>query len=195
VHGWSGIDGRTAPMIDPGGTFVVRLTPSRAGTFIYHTHVHDYRQLSSGLYGPLVVTEPGEPSDPENDHVVVIGRRGASTASSLLEDIDSVVVNGERAPRWVWHSGRRHRIRVVNITADDVLVVSLRKGDTPVAWRLLTKDGAPAASGDAQPAIVTIAVGETYDFAVDAPAGPGRLWLEVRSTSGRWQAQGQVILK
>ena len=53
VHGWSGVDRRLAPMIEPGGTFVVRFTPPRAGTFIYHTHLHDYRQLSSGLYGPI----------------------------------------------------------------------------------------------------------------------------------------------
>ena len=61
-------------MIAPGGSFVVRLTPPRAGTFIYHTHVHDYRQLTSGLYGPLLVVEPGERWDPATDHVVVLGR-------------------------------------------------------------------------------------------------------------------------
>ena len=38
-------------MIEPGGVFVVRITPPRAGTFIYHTHLHDYRQLSSGFTG------------------------------------------------------------------------------------------------------------------------------------------------
>src|SRR5262245_61665714 len=54
VHGWSGVDGRTAPMIAPGASFVVRLAPPRTGTFIYHTHIHDYRQLSSGIYGALI---------------------------------------------------------------------------------------------------------------------------------------------
>ena len=36
------------------------LTPPRAGTFIYHTHWHDEAQLAGGLYGPLIVLEPGE---------------------------------------------------------------------------------------------------------------------------------------
>ena len=73
-------------MIVPGERFKVRITPPRTGTFIYHTHVHDFRQLSSGLYGPLVVVEPGERYDPATDHVVVLGRRNASPASAILKD-------------------------------------------------------------------------------------------------------------
>ena len=197
VHGWSGIPTRTAPIIEPGGRFVARFTPPRAGTFIYHTHLHDYRQLSSGLYGALIVTEPGHAFDPTIDHVVVLGRRQASVASSVLADADSLVVNGERTPRWTWRSGSRHRVRLVNITPDDILAVSLRKGDAPVVWRPLLKDGvATAAAADqGNPATVTIAVGETYDFEVDLPPGRGTLWLDVRSTNGKWQAQGQVLMK
>ena len=106
VHGWSGIDRRVTPMIEPGGTFVVRFTPPRAGTFIYHTHLHDYRQLSSGLYGPLIVTNAGETFDPATDHVIVLGRSGlTSDEPSVLTDPESVVMNGERAPRFVWKAG------------------------------------------------------------------------------------------
>ena len=57
VHGWSGTPGRLAPSVEPGASFVVRFTPPRAGTFIYHTHVHDNRQLTSGLYGALLVVD------------------------------------------------------------------------------------------------------------------------------------------
>ena len=68
VHGWSGVGARLAPLIEPGGSFAVRFTPPRTGTFIYHTHLHDNRQLASGLYGALVVVEPGETFDPAIDH-------------------------------------------------------------------------------------------------------------------------------
>jgi FtsP/CotA-like multicopper oxidase with cupredoxin domain len=116
--------------------------------------------------------------------------------SGVLNDPDSVLLNGEHAPRWVWTSGQRHRIRFINITADDILVIALLKRDAPVTWRLLTKDGAPPTVGSQPvPAKVTIAVGETYDFEFDAPDGRATFWLEVRSTSGKWQAQGQVIVK
>ena len=197
VHGWSGVGAQTAPMIEPGGAFVVRITPPRVGTFIYHTHLHDYRQLSSGLYGPLIVAEPGDAYDSVADHVIVLGRRDASEASGILTDANSVVLNGQRMPRWVWRAGGRHRVRLINITPDDILSVSLRKGDTTVTWRPLTKDGVPVPTVDGPPvpATVTIAVGETYDFEYEAPAGPEMLWLDVRSTNGKWQAQGQVIVR
>ena len=58
VHGWSGVDRRLAPLIEPERSFVVRFTPPRAGTFMYHTHLHDERQLPLGLYGPVIVVEP-----------------------------------------------------------------------------------------------------------------------------------------
>ena len=37
----------------PASHFVVKMTPPRSGTFIYHTHWHDVAQLAGGLYSPL----------------------------------------------------------------------------------------------------------------------------------------------
>jgi FtsP/CotA-like multicopper oxidase with cupredoxin domain len=197
VHGWSGAAGRTAPMVAPGATFVVRLTPPRAGTFIYHTHVHDHRQLSSGLYGALVVTDGDGSYDPAIDHAIVIGRRDASEASSVLEDGDSIVLNGEHAPRFVWRAGRTHRLRLINITPDDVLQVALFRGDALSVWRPVAKDGASLSSGHAAPvpASVRLAVGETFDVEYDATPGPAAVWLEVRASSGKWQAQARLVVK
>jgi FtsP/CotA-like multicopper oxidase with cupredoxin domain len=198
VHGWSGISRRVTPMIEPGGTFVVRFTPPRAGTFIYHTHLHDYRQLSSGLYGPLIVTDVDETFDPAVDHVIVLGRSGLTSEDlSVLTDPQSVVINGERAPRLVWQAGARHRLRLINITPDDIFGVALQTSEGPVPWTLIAKDGASLPAGEpvAVPARQTIAVGETYDFEYQAPAGRRTMWLEVRTTSGKWQAQGHVIIK
>ena len=71
VHGWSGAGTRVTPIIEPGHFFTVRFTPPRAGDVMYHTHLHDDRQLTSGMYGALVVTEPDDVFDPTLDHVVV----------------------------------------------------------------------------------------------------------------------------
>jgi FtsP/CotA-like multicopper oxidase with cupredoxin domain len=185
-------------MIGPGETFVVRFTPPRAGTFIYHTHLHDYRQLSSGLYGPLIIIDRDEVFDPERDHVVVIARRGLTSPDpSLLTDPGSVVINGERAPRFVWKSGGRHRVRLINITPDDIFNVALRSAEGPVVWRPLTKDGAgvPAADALPRPANQVIAVGETYDFEYEATEGRSTLWIDVLTTGGKWQTQGRVIVR
>src|SRR4029453_8901788 len=149
VHGFSGLDRRVTPMLEPGGRFVVRFTPPRTGTFIYHTHLHDYRQLSSGLYGPLIVTDFRAPVDPEEDTVIVLGRSGLTKAEpSLLTEPDSVVINGARAPRFVWKAGTRHRVRLINITPDDIFSVSLQTTTGPLTWRAVVKDGAPLPAGE-----------------------------------------------
>jgi FtsP/CotA-like multicopper oxidase with cupredoxin domain len=197
VHGWSGIGERRAPMIEPGGTFVVRFTPPRAGTFIYHTHLHDVRQLSSGLYGPIIVTEPGETFDPTTDHVIVLGRSGlTSEEEAILGSPESTVMNGVRAPRFVWKAGERHRVRVINITPDDIFSVTLQTKGAPSLWKLVSKDGVPLpADAKDVPAVQTIAVGETYEFEWQAPPGRNTAWLEVRSTGGRWHVQGEIVVK
>ena len=190
VHGWSGDGQRVTPLIEPGGSFVVRFSPPRTGTFMYHTHLHDNRQLTSGLYGALLVVEPGAVYDDAIDHVMVIGRGGPDRDAPA-------VVNGDREPVMVWKAGSRHRIRLINITPGDIFSVSLQAGDTPVQWQPLTKDGVPVPpdAGTAAPAKQIIAVGETYDFEYQAPPGRQTLWLEVRTPGGRWHVQGRVIVK
>jgi FtsP/CotA-like multicopper oxidase with cupredoxin domain len=190
VHGWSGSGNRATPSIEPGGTFVVHFTPPRAGTFIYHTHLHDNKQLTSGLYGAMLVLEPDEAFDENVDHVFVLGRGGPAMDAPT-------VINGQSAPQVIWTAGTRHRVRLINITPNDILNVSLRAGTEPVTWRPLAKDGAalPTERSVKGSAVQVIAVGETYDVEYEAPPGRHSLWLEARSTGGKWHAQGQVIVK
>jgi manganese oxidase len=201
VHGFSGVGARLTPLIEPGGTFVVRFTPPRTGTFIYHTHLHDNRQLPSGLYGALLVVDPsaapGEAYDATTDHVFVIGGGNFVIGGVNNEAASPPLLNGERQPRFVWKAGTRHRVRLINITTDDIFTVALLTTEGPVTWRPLTKDGAPLPPDRCTPgpARQTIAVGETYDFEVQTPPGRQTLWLDVKTTGGKWQVQGQVIVK
>jgi FtsP/CotA-like multicopper oxidase with cupredoxin domain len=190
VHGWSGEGLRVTPLIEPGGSFVVRFTPPRAGTFMYHTHLHDHRQLTSGLYGGMVVVEPGGTVDERLDHLILLGRHGPQPGAPL-------VINGDRNPRMVWSADARHRVRLANITPGDTVIVSLRSTTGPIHWRPLTKDAAPVPPGMDRPCAAEqlIGVGEIYDFEVDLPAGRQTLWLEVRSPGGRWHAQAQLVVR
>ena len=190
VHGWSGTSARVTPMIAPGDRLVVRFTPPRAGTFIYHTHLHDNRQLTSGLYGALVVLDPEERFDAAFDHVLVIGRGGPSRDAP-------VVINGDEAPAFDWKADARHRVRLINITPNDTVAISLRSIAEPVMWRLVSKDGATVSPAQAtlRPASQIVGVGETYDFEFDAAPGRQGFWLEVRSPGGRWYAQGRVFVR
>ena len=117
-------------------------------------------------------------------------------AANILQDAASVVINGQREPRFAWKAATKHRVRLINITPDDIFNVSLQTVEAPVMWTPVTKDGAllPGAESTLVPARQTIAVGETYDFEY-VTAGRKTLWLEVRTTSGKWQAQGEVIVK
>ena len=189
VHGWSGTELRVTPMIEPGASFVVRFTPPRAGTFMYHTHLHDRRQLTMGLYGAMLVVEPGERFDEATDHVLVIGRAGPEPESPI-------VINGERAPQMVWPAGVRHRVRLINITPDDIVSIVLQSNAGLMTWQPLAKDGASLPAGaPPRTAQQIVGVGETYDFEFQAPAGRRNLWFEVRSPAGKWHAQGHIIIK
>ena len=190
VHGWSGAGQRVTPLIEPNGTFVVRFSPPRTGTFMYHTHMHDPRQLKAGLYGGMLVVEPGESFDESIDHVLLLGR-------SESDPSVSAVINGANSPELIWKAGVRHRVRLINITPSDVFSVTLQTNDGPLTWQPLTKDGAPVTPErrEARPAKQVIGAGETYDFEIQTPPGRQNWWLEVRTTGGKWQAQGQVIVR
>jgi FtsP/CotA-like multicopper oxidase with cupredoxin domain len=175
VPGMSGEPGHVAPSIAPGDSFVAAYTPRRAGTFIYHTHIDDVRQMESGLYGALIVLPPGQAYDSTTDHALVIGRH------EYADTVD-VLLNGSAHPApLVLRAGVMHRLRILMIPsagAGDVLLLS----DTSLlTWRAVAKDGAdlPPHQATVRPARQRVAVGETYDFQV-TPAGPGNLRLELR---------------
>jgi len=181
VVGWSGMGKRTAPLIAPRDSFKAHLSLPRAGTFIYHTHLNDLEQLTSGLYGAIVVLDPGKQFDPRTDHVYVAGWDGDEVPANM-------VVNGDSAPPPVeMRLGVPHRLRLVNIGVAGAVRFSLRKDTTVVSWRALAKDGAdlPAAQATIRPAIQALAVGETYDFTFDPPeAGRYSLAFEVVAPRG-----------
>jgi FtsP/CotA-like multicopper oxidase with cupredoxin domain len=163
VPEFSGMGKEITPPISPGGKFVVRFTPPRAGTFIYHTHWHDVGQLSGGLYGPLIVLDPGQSYDPATDLAFVAG--GSN---------QNLFVNGqtEGAPLH-WRAGQRYHVRLINIMVNTGVLFSLSSGGAPVRWQAVAKDGMtlPAAQRAIGDAKVRVVPGETYDFEVTPTIG------------------------
>jgi FtsP/CotA-like multicopper oxidase with cupredoxin domain len=171
VAGWSGYGERVAPSIQPGDSFVARLTLPRAGTFIYHTHMNDIEQLSSGLYGGIVVLEPGQRFDPRHDHIFVAGWDSALEPSQLL-------VNGDSIPApLVVTPGVTHRFRLVNIGVAGALPYGIYRDSTLVTWRSLARDGAdlPSALAITVPSQILLDVGQTADFEFVPTLGVYRL--------------------
>ncbi|MGQ0384718.1 MAG: multicopper oxidase domain-containing protein [Gammaproteobacteria bacterium] len=197
VPGYGATDGRVTPPVEPGKTFTARFTPSRAGTFIYHTHWHNAAQLAAGIYGPLVVLEPGQAWDPATDHLIVLGLDGPN----LPRPEEPFVINGARKPQPLdLKAGVAHRLRIINITPDNTgLFVQLLSRFDPAQWTPVAKDGSdlPPAQRTARAARQQVAVGETYDFEL-APmqpqpqSQPGGLWLELRRGTGEIVSQWPV---
>ncbi|MGI9102302.1 MAG: multicopper oxidase domain-containing protein [Terriglobales bacterium] len=179
VPGYSGDSRQVTPPIADGDSFIAYMTPPRAGTYIYHTHWHDVGQLCTGLYGALVVLEPGQKYDPEHDRVFLMSRSDPNFLA------DALLVNGTQKPAPIQlRAGETYRFRFINITpSDDEVKYSLLDGGKPTLWQPLAKDGADLPEFYRKPAEArqTFAAGETYDY-VFQPQKPGKLSLETNFT-------------
>jgi FtsP/CotA-like multicopper oxidase with cupredoxin domain len=178
VTGLSGNAAGRSPSIAPGDSFTAIMQPPRAGTFIYHTHLNDIAQAARGLYGPLIVLQPGQRWDPETDIVLL---------HSQTPDLDEgpTLLNGRasgHAPLML-RAGVHHRFRLIGFPVGPGRVFALVLGDgRPASWRALAKDGAdlPAVLATERPARQRVVVGETYDFDV-VPRTGEPLRLELRT--------------
>lgn len=130
VH-WHGVDvpfdmdgsALSQPPIGPGQRFTYTFVVGAAGTFWYHPHTDAHQQHDRGLYGAIVVVDPGEPvvehdwvvfvdtPEPEGDHDHVTGPLPTVWA-----------VNGRvGAPRAEVRAGETVRLRWVNPTNEQYL--------------------------------------------------------------------------
>jgi manganese oxidase len=184
--GFGGYGSRVSPLIAPNDSFIARMTPPRAGTFIYHTHVDEVRQQPGGLYGALVVLEPGKTLDPEAERVILLG---------TPNDSAHVLINGEAHPVLNMKAGKTYRLRMVQIMigrpAIYATIVDGESREQPL--KLVAKDGADLP--EHQQARITrqpMAPGETYD-ALFTPTEPGDVRFEVRMPNGT--VLGHAILR
>lgn len=174
--GWGNNQEKLTPLILPGTSFTARLVPPRAGTFIYHTHMHN-EQLVEGMYGPLIVLEAGEKFNKETDKILLI------SSTPPLEPPVAMLNGTSKTDTMHLKVGRMYRFRLINITAlnPDLIVNFLFKG-SPVTWRPVAKDGAnlPIDQMKMIPAAAqSITIGETRDFQFQ-PQKAGNYIFEVR---------------
>ena len=181
VAGYSGEGTRIAPAIPPGGSFEARFTPPRSGTFIYHTHIDEVRQLQAGLAGALLVLDSPESYDPEHDIVLLV------TAPRKNPRADVVLLNGSStpAPREL-RAGQHYRLRFINLhTFRPNMRMRLLRDSTPLRWRAVAKDGMdlPPDQRIEGPSEVQMGNGETYDFDF-VPSGSGDIRFDITNVRG-----------
>lgn len=166
VPGWSGSGNSILPSINPGDSITVRFTPPRAGTFMYHSHFNEAQQMGAGLYGPIIVLEPGQKFDPETDKVLFFGTAG-TLRNVVKGPFPDYLMNGKEHPEAMdLKTGTRYRFRVLNLAGDIPLLISFERGDAPITWRAVAKDGytLPDVQATERPARFLSDPGEIHDF-------------------------------
>ena len=177
VAGVSGTPGHIEQPIQPGDSMEILVTPPRAGSFMYHTHINDPWQQSRGLYGPLIVIDSAQTWHPESNLIFMIG-----------DDTNHVaVLNGGGAlTPLALEAGIPYRFRLMNITTGSprVRLVLVHDG-APVQWKPVAKDGYDLPGWQSAPrqAVQLVSIGETYDFQFQA-ADTGSTTLELRRPDG-----------
>ena len=177
VPGFSGMGQRIMPPIAPGDSFAAEFTPPRSGTFPYHSHLHELRQIGSGMYGAIIVSDA--PRDTIRDHVIVAGGGGLPVFEKAGQSF--LLVNGHVMPGAIhMTAGDTNRLRLVSIHADEILRFRLGDDSTVARWDPIARDGAdlPASLRGVRSATIEMGPGETADFTF-VPAQPGHLTLEV----------------
>ena len=174
VGDFSGAGKRIAPMIAPKDSFVVRFTPPRAGTFMYHLHGERGDELASGLYAPLIVLEPGATFDARTDRIFMLADGGPGVGRPVF-------VNGTSRPDTMQMVvGTTYRLRFITISSDDAHESTMSGPGGPVSWKQLATDGHDLSSARSivGPARYVSGPGRTRDFAF-TPATPGDYVLTV----------------
>ena len=150
-----------------------------------HVHVplalNEGYQISSGLYGAIVVTEAGSTYDPATNRIFVLGGNGP--------DHNRARVNGvlDPAPETLT-VGVTYRFRIADINPDWRVFASLVSDTTTLRWRAVAKDGAdlPVHQATMRAARVLMGPGETADFEY-TPVAPGMLRLEFATMLAGWK--------
>jgi len=178
VPNFTGMGKRLTPLIPPGGEFMARMTPPRAGTFIYHTHWHDIEQLQGGLHGPLLVVEPGK-YQPDSEQTFIAA--GAPGETNVL------LVNGTKTPAPLeWRAGKTYHLRLINISPNLPVTFILDSGSKSLTWRAVSKDGMalPPSQQTLGKAIQLVAIGETYEFETETRPEDLRMRANVAAAPG-----------
>jgi hypothetical protein len=185
VPGFSGLGDKIMPPIPPGESFAAEFTPPRSGTFPYHAHLHEMRQIGSGMYGAIIVSDAAR--DTTRDHLIVAGGGGLPVFYKQAPTF--LLVNGRTSPKPLRMTvGDTNRIRIVSIHADEILGFRFGTEEQVARWNPLARDGAdlPNALRRPQPAVMSMGPGETADFTY-VPTRPGSMMLEV------WTGAGQRV--
>lgn len=171
-----GTDGVQHP-VQPGESFEYRFIVPDAGTFWYHSHANETQQMERGLYGALIVEDPGDPVF-DAERVLMIDDmkltdKGEFTRPGwafprLVErhdgrEGDTLLINGRTDTVIGMHAGQLERWRFINAASARYFVLHL----SGKPFRIIGSDGGLLESAQTATEVL-ITPGER----VDIVAGP-----------------------
>jgi FtsP/CotA-like multicopper oxidase with cupredoxin domain len=122
-----GVPGVSQAPVETGGSFTYDFVVPDAGLFWYHPHVMSAAQVGFGLYGPLLVEDPGDRVKVADELVLVLsdiamdddGTMHAADSGGVLGALlgregNYVLVNGRVRPTLTVRDGALQRWRIVN---------------------------------------------------------------------------------
>lgn len=179
-----GVPGVTQKAIQPGAEYTYEFTarpagdPDGAGTFLYHSHVDEDRQMSAGLAGTFII-DPPRGSDPQRydvERTLVVSEWTADPASGRTRGVMQMegmlpnffTINGKSFPdteQIKVRAGERVLLRLVNAGQFEH---PLHLHGT--SFRVVARDGHPLRVPERRDAI-TLSSGERADVAFTLPRG------------------------
>ncbi len=200
ANAYDGVAGLTQDAVEPGESFDYLVSAPDAGTYWYHPHNRSWEQLARGLYGVLVVEEPGTRAY-DRDLVLAFddwrldADRQIDTASlGAMHDWahagrlgNVLTVNAHPYLREAARPGERLRLRLLN--AANARVLNLRfAGLSP---RVIALDGQPVTPHPLEEETLVIAPAQRCDLIVDMP--PEAATFRIDEVSGDPFAACEIV--
>ena len=163
-----GVPDVTQSAVQPGQSFTYEFTASHPGTFMYHSHYDDMKQVGSGLYGAFIIDPKNPGSETKYDHDYTMMFSGFHVNSTMEDEEDYFTIDGRSypdTPPMVIKKGETVRIRLINIDSTEYHTMHLHGMD----FQVIAKDGHPS-NNPQEMNTLSIGPGETYDIAFKADA-------------------------
>ena len=177
-----GVPGVTQKAIQPGDSYTYEFVakpagdPNGGGTFLYHSHVDEDRQMSAGLYGSFIIDPPKPGSSYDVDRTLVVSEWTADAASGRTRgvmDMEGML------PNFFTINGKSYPATesIETEAGDEVLLRLVNAGQFAhplhlhgTAFRVVARDGHPAADSGLRDTIA-LESGERADIAFRLPPG------------------------
>lgn len=185
-----GVPGVTQKAIQPGRSFTYEFTarpagdPDGGGTFLYHSHVDEDRQMPAGLSGAFIIDPRRPPPQYDVERTLIISEWTADAASGRIRGVMDMT---GMLPNFFTINGKSHpAIDPIKVKAGKPVLLRLIDAGQfshPIhlhgtAFRVVALDGHPVPSGGLRDTI-TLASGERADIAFTLPPGKWALHCHI----------------